>query len=204
MITFCLYKKWIKPPVFQSSAWKDSESSGMTSSSKTVKQWQDEQQKGESGGHLGDRLTCNRCGNVREQQTPPCLCFATHQLRKIFYTKAFSWFFEMGLVTWKLFLKIQKYMWLKYSRNMWLIKSSRATGYPIPYPHVGCTNPNIECTNICLIYTLSQSNQPRGLLAEFSVLPIDPDFLQGIVYEVFWRHCLVIVKELSFTFGSLK
>lgn len=72
-------------------------------------------------------------------------------------------------------------MWLKYSRNMRLIKSSRAT----TYAHVGCTNPNTGCTDICLIYTLSQSNQPRGLLAEFSVSPTDPDFLQGMAYEVF-------------------
>lgn len=149
-----------------------------------------------SRGQGGDRLTCNRCGNVRNRLLPAFVCSSPAQ--KEILHESLSLVLWDGLVTWKLFLKIQKYMWLKYSRNMWLIKSSRATGYPIPYPHVGCTNPS---TNICLIYTLSQ---PRGLLAESSVLPIDPDFLQGVVYEVFWRHCLVIVKELSFTFGSLK
>lgn len=160
----------------------------MTSSSKTVKQWQDERQKrqpeGKSGSQLGDRLTCNWCGNVQEQQTLPCLRFATHQFRKIFYTKGFSWFFEMGLVTWKLFLKIQKYMWLKYSRNMWLIKRSRATSLS----PLGCTNTNIECTNTCLIYTLSQSNQARGLLADFQCYQQTQTFYRGLFmkYSAVW------------------
>lgn len=155
------------------------------------------------GRQLGDRLTCNRCWERpgTTDSSLPSLCSSPAQ--KDILHESLSWFFEMGLVTWTLFLKIQKHRWLKYSRNKCLIRS-RATGYPILYPHVGCTNPNIESTNVCLIYTSGQSNQPRGLLAEFSVLPKDPDFLQGTVYEVFWRHCLAIVKELSFTYGHTK
>lgn len=69
-------------------------------------------------------------------------------------------------------------MWLKYSRNIRVIKRNRATGHPMPYPNVGCTNPNAECT-----YTLTQPDQPRALLTEFSVLPTGLHFLQGIVYD---------------------
>lgn len=201
MIPFCLYKKRIKPPVFQSWLEKIARAPVWhpVPNCKAVTGWAAAEAAGgeaEANAAAGSPVT--GVGMSGNRLLLPS--FAAHQLRKIFYTKAFPWFFEMVWLPESYFLKIQKYMWLKYSRNMRLIKSSRAT----TYAHVGCTNPNIECTDICLIYTLSQSNQPRGLLAEFSVLPIDPDFLQGVVYEVFWRHCLVIVKELSFTVGSLK
>lgn len=43
--------------------------------------------------------------------------------------------------------------------------------------------PTSERTYKCLIYTLDQSDQPRRLLIEFSVLSIDLDFLQWIVHE---------------------
>lgn len=35
-------------------------------------------------------------------------------------------------------------MWLKYSRNIRVIKTSRTTGYPIPHSNVGCTNHNVR------------------------------------------------------------
>lgn len=45
-------------------------------------------------GHPGDSPAWDW-----EWQALPRPRFATLQLRKVFYAKAFSWFFEMGLVT---------------------------------------------------------------------------------------------------------
>lgn len=121
-------------------------------------------------------LTCNRCGNVLGTRDFSLASFCDSPAQK-------------DILHWSLFLVLWdgsgylKYMWLKYSRNIRVIKRSRATGYPIPYPNAGCTNLNVECRYKCLIYTLSQSNQPRGMLTEFSMLSIDLDFLQEIVFD---------------------
>lgn len=113
LITLSLYKKLIKPPVFQSSAWQCSESPGTTPSAKPVKRGPGEA-RGEAAeqqprGRPGDSLAWSRCGNFLGTTD---LAFASQltSSERYFTLKAFSWFFEMGLVTWKLVLKIQKYI----------------------------------------------------------------------------------------------
>lgn len=43
--------------------------------------------------------------------------------------------------------------------------------------------PTSGWTYRCCLYTLNQSDQPRGLRIEFSVLSIDLDFLQWTGYD---------------------
>lgn len=46
-------------------------------------------------------------------------------------------------------------------------------GYPMPYPTQAVQTTASECAYKRLVHTLNRSNEPGGLLTEFSVLSVD-------------------------------
>lgn len=112
VITFSLYKKLIKPPVF--SLWLDNVVRAQVQLP-VPSLWSEDQDKREdrrpeqqSRGRPGDRLAWSRCGSFLGT-TDLAFTVQLTSSERYFTLKAFC-FFEMGLVTWKLVLKIQKYI----------------------------------------------------------------------------------------------